>query len=120
MTVQIEDDGQGLTIKLEGAGMGLFFLRTLMRAKFYDDDGGLEGLLSPPLNSAIKATLETLGLRQREAAAYYAEWVAHHHQARVQALISTSLSYRSASPAEQQAMMRNALYPGVPSSAAPA
>ena len=96
-----------------------FLLQTLMRAKFYDD-GRLDGLLSPLLNSAIKAALETMGANQSDAIAYYAEWVAHHHEAHVRDLVSTSSDYRSAKPAEQHAMLCTALYPYVPPRPAPA
>ena len=108
--MQIEKAGHGLTIKLDGTGSLAFFLQTLLRAKFYDD-GGVDGLLSPLLNSALKATLETIGTEQPDTANYYAGWVQDLHQARVQALVSTSSGYRSASVSGQKAMMRTALFP---------
>ena len=110
MTVSIERSDQGLTVKLDGRGSLSFFLQTLVRAKFYDDEG-LEGLLSPLLNNAIKATLETLDVDQPEAESYYSGWVAHWHLDRVRNVISSSSGYLSVSPPEQQEMMRTALYP---------
>jgi hypothetical protein len=114
LTVNIERSDHGLTVKLDGKGSLAFFLQTLIRAKFYDDEG-VDGLLSPVLNRAIKATLETLDVDQPEAEAYYSGWVAHWHLDRVRDVISTSSDYLSASPPEQQEMMRTALYPHHPS-----
>lgn len=113
MAVNIERSDRGLTVKLDGSGGLSFFLQTLIRAKFYDDDG-VDGLLSPLLNDAIKATLETLHADQPEAASYYSGWVAHWHLDRVRDAISSSSGYLAASPPAQQEMMRTALYPHDP------
>lgn len=115
MPVNIERSDHGLTVKLDGYGSLSFFLQTLIRAKFYDDEG-VGGLLSPLLNNAIKATLETLDVDQPEAESYYSGWVAYWHLDRVRNVISASSDYLSASPTEQQEMMRTALYPHQPTS----
>lgn len=90
-----------------------FFLQTLMRAKFYDDDS-VEGLLSPLFNNAIRATLESVAIDQPEAASYYSGWVADLHLERVRKVISSSSGYLAASPPERHEMMRAALYPHQP------
>ena len=100
-----------LTIDLKGTGDLAFLLQTLIRAKFYDDGGGVDGLLSPLLNGAIESTLDALATEQPDTASYYSGWVAHHHLARVRAVLSSSSDYLSASTTEQQEMMRTALYP---------
>ncbi|MGQ3040966.1 MAG: hypothetical protein ACT6TH_10135 [Brevundimonas sp.] len=74
MTVNIERSDHGLTVKLDGIGSLAFFLQTLIRAKFYDDEG-VDGLLSPLLNDAIKVTLERLYADQPGAESYYSDWV---------------------------------------------
>lgn len=111
--MHIEKSDHGLTVRLEDRGSLAFFLQTLIRAKFYDD-GGVDGLLSPLLNSAIAATVDRLDTDQPEAASYYSDWVAHWQLARVSDLISSSSNYLSASPSEQKAIMRTALYPHQP------
>lgn len=113
--MNIEKSDHGLTVKLEGRGSLAFFLRTLIRAKFYDDDG-LDGLLSPLLNDAIRATIETLGADRSEVESWYSGWVADYHLNRVRDLISSSPDYLSASPLDRQEMMRTALYPHRPMS----
>ena len=110
MTVSIEPSDDGLTVKLAGKGSLAFFLQTLIRAKFYDDEG-IDGLLSPLLNDAIRATLESLGADSPEAESYYSSWVAHSHVARVRDVIAQSPDYLSATPPQRQQMMRTALYP---------
>lgn len=113
LTVSIERSDDGLMVKLDGKGSLSFFLQTLIRAKFYDDES-VDGLLSPLLNNAIEATLETLDVAQPEAESYYSGWVEHWHLDRVRDVISASSDYQSASPPEQQQMMRTALYPHRP------
>jgi hypothetical protein len=110
VTVNIEKSDHGLTVKLDGKGSLAFFLRTLIRAKFYDDDG-LDGLLSPLLNDAIRTTIETIEPDQSEVESWYSGWVAEYHVDRVRDLVSSSADYLSASPLDQQEMLRTALYP---------
>lgn len=110
LTVNIERSDHGLTVKLDGIGGLAFFLQTLIRAKFYDDES-VEGLLSPLLNDAIKATLERMYADHPEAESYYSGWVAHWHLDRVHNVIKGSSAYRSATAPERQEMMRTALYP---------
>jgi len=113
LALNIERSDHGLTVTLDGRGSLSFFLQTLVRAKFYDDDS-VDGLLSPLLNNAIKTTIETLDADQSEAATYYSDWVVHWHLDRVRKVISASSDYLSASPPEQTQMMRTALYPHQP------
>jgi hypothetical protein len=115
VTVKIEKSDHSLTVKLDGIGSLSFFLQTLIRAKFYDDDG-LDGLLSPLLNNAIKETLETLDANRPNAALYYSDWVAHWHLDRVRSIISSSSDYLAASEPDRQEMMKTALYPHQPES----
>jgi len=115
VTVKIEKSDHGLTVKLDGTGSLSFFLQTLIRAKFYKDDG-LDGLLSPLLNNAIKDTLETLDADQPNTAPYYSDWVAQWHLDRVRKVISSSSEYLSASELDRQEMMKTALYPHKPAS----
>lgn len=110
LPVSIESSDDGLTVKLDGLGGLAFFLQTVIRAKFYDDEG-VDGLLSPHLNDAIKATLERMYADQPGAEAYYSAWVARWHLARVRDVISGSSEYLSATQPERQEMMRTALYP---------
>lgn len=110
LTVNIERSDHGLTVKLDGIGSLAFFLQTLIRAKFYDDEG-VDGLLSPLLNDAIKVTLERMYADQPGAESHYSDWVAHWHLDRVHEVIKGSSEYRSATTPERQEMMRIALYP---------
>ena len=111
--MEIEQSEHGFMVRLESEGSLAFFLRTLLRAKFYDDEG-IEGLLSPLLNNAIAETLHKLESTRPGTAAYYAGWVEEWHLARASALVASSPDYLGASPAEQKAMMRGALYPHEP------
>lgn len=108
--MSIERSDRGLTVKLDGTGSLAFFLQTVLRAKFYDDEG-VDGLLSPLLNKAIRDTLEALEADRPQTESYYSGWVAHWHLDRVRSVISSSSVYLSASPPEQEEMMRTALYP---------